>query len=245
MVVLETGGPVRMPWLSLTAAVIEAWYPGARGGEAIARALFGEVNPSGRLPVTFPIDESQLPRAEITATGTAENANSNGETANKGTEERAIEVNYFEGARVGYKWFDRSGLQPLFPFGFGLSYTTFAYTNITATAVESTITVSVDVKNTGSQRGADIPQFYVRRPDDSDFPIRLVGWSKVLLDPGETRRVTLTVDRRLLGRFDTATGDWEIAPGRYAIEAGANVGELPLQTESTLTASRIGRRGLR
>ncbi len=239
VIVLETGGPVRMPWLPLTAAIIEAWYPGARGGEAIARALFGEVNPSGRLPITFPADESQLPRARITAVGATEQASSNGETTNKDANERPNEVNYFEGAQVGYKWFDRNGLRPLFPFGFGLSYTTFAYTNITATAVESTITVSVDVKNTGLRRGADIPQFYVRRPDDPDFPIRLVGWSKVLLEPGETRRVTLTVDPRLLARFDTAARDWEIAPGRYMVEAGANAGALPLKTEAVLAASRF------
>jgi beta-glucosidase len=239
VLVLETGGPVRMPWLQLTAAVIEAWYPGARGGEAIARALFGEVNPSGRLPMTLPVDESQLPRAKIKLVGTAEKASSNSETGNKETDERTIEVNYFEGAQVGYKWFDRNGLRPLFPFGFGLSYTTFAYANITAAAVESTITVSVDVKNTGLRGGADIPQFYVRRPDDPGFPIRLVGWSKVSLEPGETRRVTLTVDPRLLGRFDTAAGDWEIAPGRYMVEAGANAGALLLKTEAVLAAARF------
>ena len=247
VVVVETGGPVRMPWLPLTAAVVEAWYPGARGGEAIAHALFGEVNPSGRLPITFPADETQLPRARITPDGTAEKAHSDSETRNKATDEHAITVNYFEGAQAGYKWFDRNGLQPLFPFGFGLSYTTFAYANITATAVESTITVSVDVKNTGPRRGGDIPQFYVRRPDDPEFPIRLAGWSKVLLEPGETRRVTLTVDPRLLGRFDTAAGDWEIAPGRYMVEVGANAAEISLKTEFTLASSRFtpDRPGLR
>jgi beta-glucosidase len=178
------------------------------------------VNPSGRLPMTFPADESQLPRAKITS-----------ESESKDAGGQATEVDYFEGARVGYKWFDRNGLKPLFPFGCGLSYTTFEYAGLAATASESTITVSVDVKNTGPRRGADVPQFYVRRPDDADFPLRLVGWSKVVLEPGESQHVTLAVDPRLLAHFDTAAGAWEIAPGHYTVEAGASAGELPLKAE--------------
>jgi len=218
VVVLETGGPVRMPWLSLTAAVIEAWYPGARGGEAIARTLFGEVNPSGRLPITFPADESQLPRATLTP--------------------QAGVVNYFEGAQVGYKWFDQNAIKPLFPFGFGLSYTAFDYTGLTATSSESSITVSLDVKNVGTRPGADIPQIYLRRQDDAALPIRLVGWSRILLAPGEMRHMTVTIDSRLVAHFDVAAGDWKIAPGRYIIEAGANARDLSLKTEFTLTAFR-------
>jgi beta-glucosidase len=221
VIVLETGGPVRMPWLPLTAAVVEAWYPGARGGEAIARVLFGEVNPSGRLPMTFPADESQLPRAKIAAEPERKDA-------------APIEVDYFEGARAGYKWFDEKGLTPMFPFGYGLSYTAFGYSGLTVSASGSTVTVSVDVKNTGRRRGADVPQFYVRRTDDDGFPIRLAGWNKVVLDPGETRRVTLTVDPRLLASFDVAAGDWKVLPGRYRIEAGANAGALPLSADVTL-----------
>lgn len=229
IVVLETGGPVLMPWLRQTAAVVEAWYPGARGGEAIARTLFGDVNPSGRLPMTFPADEAQLPRAKI--------SNASG---NKDTGEQAFEVDYFEGARVGYKWFDSNGLKPLFPFGYGLSYTTFDYAGLTARASGSSIMVSVDVKNTGPRRGAAIPQFYVRRPADADFPVRLVGWSKVLLEPGETRRVAVTIDPRLLAGFDVAAGEWDIAPGRYTVEAGANAADLPLKTEVTFAGGRFG-----
>jgi beta-glucosidase len=222
VVVLETGGPVRMPWLPLTAAVMEAWYPGARGGEAIARALFGEVNPSGRLPMTFPADEAQLPRKKI-----------GNESESKDTRGQAAEVNYFEGARVGYKWFDQKGVKPLFPFGYGLSYTTFEYAGLTASASESSVTLSVDIKNTGPRRGADVPQFYARRPDDADFPLRLVAWSNVVLEPGESKRVTLRVDPRLLAHF----GAWEIAPGRYTVEAGASAGELPLKAEFSFSGS--------
>jgi beta-glucosidase len=221
IVVLETGGPVRMPWLPLTAAVVEAWYPGARGGEAIAQILFGEVSPSGRLPMTFPADESQLPRAKIPPEP-------------EGNGAAPVEVDYTEGAQAGYKWFDGKSLTPLFPFGYGLSYTAFRYSGLTVSASGSAVTVSMDVTNAGQRRGDGVPQFYVRRPGDESFPIRLAGWSKVVLDAGETRRVTLTVDPRLLARFDEAAGGWRIAPGRYRIEAGANAATLPLRAEVTL-----------
>jgi beta-glucosidase len=232
VVVLETGGPVRMPWLPLSAAVIQAWYPGARGGEAIARVLFGEFNPSGRLPITFPADESQLPRPKVPEIGTSNAIR--GDSA-----ERGIVLNYFEGAQVGYKWFDGNGAEPLYPFGFGLSYTAFAHTGLTATASGPGITVALDVKNVGLHQGADVPQFYVRCPEDPAIPIRLVGWSRVLLDPGETRRVTLTIDPRLLAHFDVAANDWEIAGGRCRIEAGSNARDLPLKTEVILAAARL------
>jgi beta-glucosidase len=227
VVVLETGGPVLMPWLPRTAAVIEAWYPGARGGEAIARTLFGEVNPSGRLPMTFPVDEGQLPRK----------IDSN-PSKDAGGQAQPAEVEYFEGAQVGYKWFDRKGLKPLFPFGYGLSYTAFEYAGLTVGSSDSKITLSIDVKNTGIRKGAAVPQFYARRPDDADFPIRLVGWSKVLLEPGETQRVTVTVDDRLLSRFDVVANDWSMAPGRYRFEAGANAGELPAKAEIAVSVVR-------
>ncbi|MCL2430256.1 MAG: beta-glucosidase [Alphaproteobacteria bacterium] len=225
VVVLETGGPVLMPWLPVTAAVIEAWYPGARGGEAIARVLFGEVNPSGRLPMTFPADEQQLPRAKIVdarGTGSA----------------RADEVNYSDGAATGYKWFDKNGLKPLFPFGYGLSYSAFSYGGLTANVTHKRVTLSVDVKNISARRGAAIPQFYVRRPGDAGFLLRLAGWSKVLLDPGETRHVTLTVDPRLFARFEATAGASQIAAGSYAVEAGSNAGELPLKTEFAFSPLR-------
>jgi beta-glucosidase len=232
VVVLETGGPVRMPWLSLTAAVIEAWYPGARGGEAIARALFGEVDPAGRLPITFPVDESQLPRSKIRPDVDARSSSAS-------AVERQQAVNYFEGADVGYKWFDKTGRSPLFPFGFGLSYTTFDYKNLAVTASEASVSVSLDVKNVGARRGTAIPQFYVRRPDDATFPMRLVGWGRAQLDPGEMRRMTVAIDPRLLARFDTTAGDWAIASGRYTIHAGANAGNLSILAEFDLAAFRL------
>jgi beta-glucosidase len=148
-------------------------------------------------------------------------------------------LNYFEGAQVGYKWFEGNGTEPLYPFGFGLSYTAFAHTGLTATAQGPGITVTLDVKNVGLHQGADVPQFYVHCPEDPAIPIRLVGWSRVLLDPGEKRRVTLSIDPRLLAHFDVAANDWEIVGGRCIIEAGSNARDLPLKTEVILAAARL------
>jgi beta-glucosidase len=222
-----------MPWLSLADAVIEAWYPGARGGEAIARVLFGEVNPSGRLPITFPADEAQLPRRKLPALVGREAAN------RRDIAEQASELNYFEGAQVGYKWFDKNDAEPLYPFGFGLSYSAFAYSGLAATPSEPSITVSVDVKNVGRRQGVEVAQFYVRCPGDPAIPIRLVGWSPVLLEPGERRRVTLTIDPRLLAHFDAVANEWEIMPGRCTVESGSNARDLPLKAEVTLSAARL------
>lgn len=218
IVVLETGGPVKMPWLARTPAVIAAWYPGARGAEAIAGVLFGRVNPSGRLPVTFPMDEAQLPRPQIPA---------------------GADVDYLEGADVGYKWFDRRGLAPLYPFGYGLSYTTYAIRGLTAAVAGSTVAVVLEVTNTGRRGGIATPQVYARCPGENGFTLRLVGWSRLTLAPGATGRATLTVDPRLLARFDTAASAWRIAAGRCTIEAGFNARDLPVRTEVTLEAALI------
>jgi beta-glucosidase len=234
IVVLETGGPVRMPWLSLTAGVIEAWYPGVRGGEAIARVLFGQVNPSGRLPMTFPVDESQLLRTEIPGKSGSEKPNVKQELS-----EEALQLNYFEGAQLGYKWFDANGTMPLYPFGFGLSYTDFTYTGLTTITSGTDITITLDVKNVGPRQGADVPQFYLRCSGDTGFPMRLVGWSVVPLDPGETRRVMLTVDPRLSAHFDVASNDWEILPRRCTLAAGANARDIRLKTEVILGTARL------
>jgi beta-glucosidase len=242
VVVLETGGPVCMPWLSLVAAVVQAWYPGARGGEAIARTLFGEVNPCGRLPITFPQDESQLPRTTIKARAASARHLSILKRIGLsrlllGFNDGPPEVDYFEGADAGYKWFDKNEIKPLFPFGFGLSYSLFDYMDLTATSFGSSATLSLNVRNKGARRGADVPQFYVRYLNDPTFPIRLVGWRRVLLDPDETQLITLKVDPRLLARFNKS--QWEIAAGRYLVQAGANAGELSLSTEFTLTAAQL------
>jgi beta-glucosidase len=145
--VLETGGPVLMPWAGRVAGILEVWYPGAAGGEAVADLLFGRANPSGRLPVTFPNDERQLPRPILPGAGLKDG--------------ERFAIDYSEGAAVGYKWFDSKGLEPLFPFGHGLSYTRFDYSALRASAPGGRLTVSFRVRNSGGARGMDVPQVYV------------------------------------------------------------------------------------
>jgi beta-glucosidase len=225
VVVLETGGPVLMPWLDKAGAVMEAWYPGAGGGEAIARLLFGEVNPSGHLPVTFPRSEEQLPRPTIPGV--------RGATVNGPNGPYDLNVDYSEGAAVGYKWFRSRNLTPLFPFGFGLSYTDFAYGGLSAEGGAG-LTVGFDVTNTGARAGMDVPQLYLDLPDGTR---RLIGWSKLDLKPGETRRVSVTADPRLLAGFDEAAGRWRIAGGVYTV-AVATSAQDPRETATVTLDER-------
>jgi beta-glucosidase len=218
IVVLETGGPVTMPWLDRTAAVVAAWYPGARGAEAIAGLLFGRVNPSGRLPMTFPRDETQLPRAKIDAGPT---------------------VSYHEGADVGYKWFDRRNETPLFPFGHGLSYTAFSYANLTARVSSTTLSLGLDVTNAGTRAGIDTPQFYLRCPGADGFAIRLVGWGRITLQPGESGHAEASVDPRLLARFDATANEWTIAARTCTVQVGAHARDAALTAQVTLMAGRV------
>ena len=217
VVVLETGGPVFMPWLEDVAAVLQAWYPGTRGAEAIANVLVGEVNPSGRLPVTFPRSLDQLPHPELP-----------GSTLALGPRNSPLpfEVDYIEGADVGYRWFEKHGLAPLFAFGHGLSYTTFAYGGLAVSGGRE-LTVSFDLTNTGERMGAETAQVYVRPPQDREA-LRLAGWRKVQLSPGESRRVTVTVDPRLLAHFDTSNHQWRIEAGRYEVSVRRSVATIEL-----------------
>ncbi|MDO9433524.1 MAG: glycoside hydrolase family 3 C-terminal domain-containing protein, partial [Phenylobacterium sp.] len=201
VVVLETGTPVLTPWLEKVGGLLQAWYPGTRGGEAIARILFGEVNPSGRLPISFPRDVADLVRPEIP--GMIFGPPVEGKTLptsfpdvqqHKGR----FSVEHPEGADVGYRWFAKTGKRALFPFGFGLSYTAFAYGGLSVEGGE-TLTVSLDVTNTGAAAGIDTPQVYALvTGSDGKESQRLIGWSRVALAPGETRRVTISADPRLL-----------------------------------------------
>jgi len=204
VVVLETGGPVLMPWLGQSAAVVQAWYAGTGGGEAIARVLFGEVNPSGRLPATFPVSASQLPRPVL--------------DGDPKDESKRFDVNYHEGAAVGYKWFDLKGLKPLFAFGHGLSYTQFAYSGLAASQKDGKLQLRFKVTNTGAVKGKDVPQLYVA-PQGAKWeaPKRLAGWDKVELAPGESREVSVSVDPRLLAMYDSGSKSWRIAKGSYKV----------------------------
>lgn len=200
IVVVESGGAVLMPWLHQVKGVLEAWYPGSGGGAAIADILFGAVDPSGRLPISFPASEQQLPRPVLDV------------PARDG---RDLHVNYdIEGAAVGYKWFQKQRLTPLFPFGYGLGYTSFAFSGLAVTSPD-TPTVTFDVTNTGSRAGAVVPQLYLGLLDRGEAPARLIGFTKLRLEPGETRHVAITGDPRLLAEFDGSADRWVIKAGRY------------------------------
>lgn len=218
VVVLETNGPVELPWLKAVPAILQAWYPGIRGGEGIAALLTGKVNPSGRLPVTWPTDVSQLPRPHVNGLGF------NPKQKPDDTIDYTI-----EGANVGYKWFAAKGLTPQFAFGHGLSYTSFAYDNLTYTAMGQRLVATVDIRNTGKVAGADVAQLYLKMPEGSTTPIRLIGFQKVTLQPGQSRRIRIEAEPKAMASFDTADQQWKIAEGRYELQLSRSANE-PLQS---------------
>lgn len=230
IVVLETGGPVTMPWLDKVSAVLEAWYPGIKGGDAIANILFGDVNPSGRLPVTFPKSESQLPHPKLATQPPPGPGDMKpffpGSTFKHNT--RQFEVDYTEGLKVGYKWYEAEGLQPLFPFGYGLSYTSFAFSDLQVTPGQSP-SVTFKVKNTGARAGVETAQVYVRLPESAGEPFkRLVAWDKVSLAPGESKTVTLQLKPFYLSIFNESKDGWERVGGTYQVLVGPSSAETPL-----------------
>jgi beta-glucosidase len=234
IVVLQTGGPVLMPWLDATAAVLEAWYPGARGAEAIAAVLFGEENPSGRLPATFPASVEQLPRPALPGAASIEPG-----FLGRGGNGQHLEVDYdIEGADVGYRWFARTGRQPLFPFGFGLSYTTFA-TGPLSIRGDKLLHARVSVRNTGSRAGTEVVQLYLLAVDGKPRR-RLVGYQRVDLAAGETRAVELEPDPRLLADWDGQ--GWRIAAGNYRFASGRSATDLGAPVEVRLAGRRVMRR---
>jgi beta-glucosidase len=239
IVVLETAGPVVMPWLSSVAGVLEAWYPGSSGGEAIARVLTGEVNPSGRLPLTFPASPDQLPRpSEFPAPQ---------ETDEREALDVYPVVDYgVEGAAVGYKWFDRQALQPLFPFGFGLSYSQFTYTGLKVETVDNSIVVHFHVRNTGRVTGADVAQIYVGPKEAGtgalwEAPRRLAGFVKVNLKAGESRRVSVVIEPRLTGIYDENLHAWRIAAGEYEVRLSKDATRAVAQGLVHLDAQSLAR----
>ncbi len=242
VVVLETGTPVTMPWLDEVQAVLQAWYPGARGGEALARVLFGEVNPSGRLPISFPRDVADLVRPEIP--GMIFGPPVEGKTLptsfpNVQQHKGRFSVPHPEGADAGYRWFAKTGRPTLFPFGFGLSYTRFAHGPVSVSGGES-LEVSFDVTNTGDVAGIDTPQVYafVTGADGKESQ-RLIGWSRVALAPGETKRVMVTADPRLLANYDVALPGWRVAAGEVAVAVGSSAETLGARASAALAAKTL------
>jgi beta-glucosidase len=222
IVVLNSGAPVLMPWIEDVPAVLEAWYPGEEDGNALASLLFGDVNPSGKLPVTFPRAETQTPVS---------------------SPERYPGVNgvakYSEKLEVGYRWYDAQSQDPLFPFGYGLSYTTFSFGHlkVSRSDQDGRVTVAVDVRNTGSRTGAEVVQLYVTDPASAgEPPKQLKGFAKVSLRPHQVKHVKLTLDRRAFSVWDSATQSWTVPGGRYTVAVGDSSRNLPLSAPVTLAA---------
>jgi len=232
VVVLETGGPVVMPWLSKVGAVLESWYPGTSGGEAIARVLTGEVNPSGHLPATFPASVSQLPRPVI-----------DGDPKLDGDSHPHTDYDV-EGAAIGYKWFDLKGLKPLFPFGYGLSYSQFTLSQLTAKPSGRSLSVAFDISNTSATEGKEVAQIYVSPVSGGwEAPKRLGGFIKVNLKPKEKAHLNLTVDPRLLATFDGVSKSWKISAGDYKVMLGSSSDSLGSTVTVHLDAQTLDIKG--
>jgi beta-glucosidase len=226
IVVMETGGPVLTPWRNLVKGVVEAWYPGQEGGTALAHVLFGDVDPGGRLPVTFPASPVQ----EQTF-------------GNPATYPGLLNVDYTEGVFVGYRWFEAHGFTPAYPFGEGLSYSTFSFHDLTLSpggAGSGTVaTVTAQVTNTGSRVGSAVPELYLALPSQPGVPeppLELKGYQKVQLDPGQTATVHFALNDRSFAYWNSAHNNWTVAPGCYGVSVGSSSADLPL----TGTLARLG-----
>ena len=227
IVVLETGTAVTMPWIGKVSGVVEAWYAGSSGHKALANVLTGEVNPSGKLAMTFPRSDADLPHPVIPPLSPEDEGQGSGVENGPAHVQSKYTVHYDEGVKVGYKWYESEHKQPLFPFGFGLSYTTYAYSNLKTDTAQRT--VSFAVKNTGKRAGAEIAQVYATLPEAAGEPFkRLVGWQRIELAPGESKTVTVAADPRVMSVFDEQKNAWSLLPGAYKIFAGPSSSETPL-----------------
>jgi beta-glucosidase len=211
VVVLQNGGPLVMPWIGDVRAVLEAWYPGSSGGPAIADVLFGKVNPSGKLTVTFPRQAADTPTGAAPPT-------------------TALSIPYTERLLVGYRWYDAKGIQPLFEFGHGLSYTHYRYSQAQVAGSRHGLRVSFRVTNTGSRSGSEVAQVYAGLPAKAgEPPKRLVGWARVDLRPGETRRATVEIEPKRLAVWDAGAHRWNVVDGRYDVFVGASSRDIRLK----------------
>jgi len=225
VVVLETGTVVTMPWIDKVAGVVEAWFAGSAGHKALSNVLAGDVNPSGKLTISFPKSEADLPHPVISALP-AKNKQASG-PVNPGATGGGYAVHYDEGARIGYKWYESEQKQPLFAFGFGLSYTSFAYSGLSIDPAAKT--TSFSVRNTGKRAGTEIAEVYARLPKGTGEGFkRLVGWKRIELAPGQSQTVTVGIDTRALQSFDETSEGWNLAKGDYEVLVGGSSDSTPL-----------------
>jgi len=252
--VLETGSPALMPWADKVAGIVEAWYPGIRGAEALARLLTGEVNPSAKLAITFPLSDADLPHPTVVqpkqsagspdlgapgagpgASGGPGGGGAPGGGMKMPTSE-PFQVYYDEGLKVGYAWYDAEKKSVLFPFGFGLSYTNYAYSSLAvATTPGAPIKLNFTVKNTGQRDGTEIAEIYAALPASAgEPPKRLVGWARVPLKAGASQLVAVSIPLDRLTVYDEASDSWKLVPGNYTISAGSSSRDLPLTQQITL-----------
>ena len=234
IVVLENGGPVNMPWAAKTKAILESWYPGIGGGQAIANILFGRVNPSGKLPVTFAATEADLPHPQVT--GLTERTGNNADTVTRNQPRQrpqpfAVDYNV-EGMAVGYRWFQLKNKQPLFPFGFGLSYTHFAYSNLKVDPDAKSVTFTL--RNTGLRKGDEIAQVYVTLPASAGEPFRkLAAFKRVTLAPGATQTVEIPLDPLYLSTYSPDANTWSRPPATSSSRSAAHRHPCPYTKSSS------------
>ena len=235
VVVLESGSPVTMPWVDAPAAILEVWYAGSDGANALGNVLFGSVNPSGKLPNTFPKSDADLPHPTITQPPPASRHFDGAASPEQWAHGLPpFQVTYDEGLKVGYKWYDAEKKPVLFPFGYGLSYTTYRYSGLTVTPGDK-VKVTFTLANSGAREGAEIAQVYAALPASAEEPPkRLVGWSKVQLKAGEQKSVEVEIDPKYLSIFDEAKDGWTLIPGDYTIMVGGSSDKLPLKATVSL-----------
>jgi beta-glucosidase len=232
IVVVESGTAVTMPWLNSVSGVVEAWYAGSRGAEAVANVLFGDVNPSAKLPMTFPRSEADLPHTTVVQPPPHSEGAS--PVMRKENAKASFSVHYDEGLKVGYKWYDAEKKPVLFPFGFGLSYTTYSYSGLEVDPGKVT-KVTFKVTNTGSRDGIEIAEVYAALPASAqEPPKRLVGWARVKLAAGESKTVSVPVEAKYLSIFDEAANSWKLPSGEYHFMVGGSSQDLPLTEPVTL-----------
>ncbi len=239
IVVLETGSPALMPWANNVSAILEAWYAGSRGADAVANVLFGYVNPSAKLPITFPLRDADMPQPTVVEPPAAQRENS--AFANLAAlfgppskQPPPVQLYYNDGLLVGYKWYAAKQKSVLFPFGFGLSYTQFRYSGLRVKD-DGGVSVNFTIQHTGNRAGAEVAEVYASLPPSAgEPPMRLIGWQRTQLNPGESKRVSLNIQPQYLSVLDVGQDEWRLVPGEYTIFVGGSSENLPLRQQVRL-----------